>query len=143
MDHLLDVNVLVALLWPHHEMHYAAAAWFRGHCGRSGTWATCALTQAGCVRVLANPAVTQGTLTPTRITLALEDNLRHPGHRLWPMDFAWPEALRLAAIPVETHQQVTDAYLIALAVRHKGRLVTFDKALPRKSSHAILLSPPP
>lgn len=139
MDHLLDVNVLVALLWPQHVMHRAARRWFQRHTASKGTWATCALTQAGLVRVLSNPAVSQGTLTPLRITAVLEENMRRPGHRFWAMDLSWPEALRLSGIEIESHHEVTDVYLLGLAIKNKGRLVTFDKGLGKAGKHVLVL----
>jgi hypothetical protein len=139
MDSLLDVNVLVALLWPQHLMHPAARDWFQHRAGVKGGWATCALTEAGFVRVLSNPSVNQGNLTPLRVTTVLEENLRRPGHRFWAMDLGWPEALRLSGIEIEIYQQVTDIYLIGLAVKNKGRLVTFDKALGKLSKHVVVL----
>jgi predicted nucleic acid-binding protein len=32
-------------------------------------------------------------------------------------------------------RQVTDAYLLALAARHDGRLVTFDRSIPLEAVH--------
>jgi hypothetical protein len=139
LDNLLDVNVLVALLWPRHVMHPAARNWFQHQAVLGTVWATCALTEAGFVRVLSNPAVNQGTLTPLRVTEVLEENLRRPGHRFWAMDLNWPEAARLSGVGVESYQQVTDIYLIGLAVKNKGQLVTFDKSLGKLSKHVLLL----
>jgi hypothetical protein len=34
---------------------------------------------------------------------------------------------------VQGHQQVTDLYLLALAVHHGGRLVTFDRSIALSS----------
>jgi hypothetical protein len=33
------------------------------------------------------------------------------------------------------HQQVTDAYLLGLAIRRGGRLATFDRSIPLKAVH--------
>lgn len=41
--YLLDVDVLLALLWPEHEFHDAAQRWFAST--GSGHWATTAITQ--------------------------------------------------------------------------------------------------
>jgi predicted nucleic acid-binding protein len=67
--HLLDVNVLLALVWPRHESHAAAHAWF----AKSGhkAWATSPLTQLGVLRLLTNPAVTQGTVSAAAALEAL------------------------------------------------------------------------
>ena len=58
--YLLDVNVLLALLWPPFESHEAAHAWFV----KSGrhAWATNPLTQLGVVRLLTNPSVMRGAV---------------------------------------------------------------------------------
>lgn len=139
MDVLLDVNVLVALLWPAHTMHSLATAWFEKRPAGRKAWATCAITQAGAVRILSNPALSHGTISAARATAILEENLRRPGHKMWSMDFGWPEALELSRVEIQSHQQVTDIYLIALAVKHKGALATFDKALAKLNSNIILL----
>ncbi len=51
---LLDVNVLIALMWPAHEGHARAQDWFSRE-SREG-WATYPLTQAAFVRIITNPA---------------------------------------------------------------------------------------
>ena len=139
MQSLLDVNVLVALFWPQHAKHQAAKEWFQQQAGVRGGWATCAMTQAGFVRVLSNPVVNQGALSVLRTTSILEENLKRPGHSFWCMDVSWPEALRLSGAAIEGFQQVTDLYLIGLAVRHKGRLVTFDRALGKVNERVVVI----
>jgi uncharacterized protein len=83
---LLDVNVLVALLWPAHTMNPVATEWFESLAAEKKAWATCALTQAGAVRVLSNPALSRGTISAMRATAILDENLRQPRHQQWPMD---------------------------------------------------------
>ena len=139
MEILLDVNVLVALLWPQHAMHEPAWEWFAALAARKQQWATCAFTEAGAVRVLSNPGVSQGTLTPARVTELLRENLRRPGHKRWVMDMDWPEALQVSGIGIESHQQVTDVYLIGLAVKNKGLLATFDRVLGARSESVVVL----
>ena len=53
MRSLLDVNVLIALLDADHISHTAATAWLSEH-GRRG-WASCPITQNGCVRIMSHP----------------------------------------------------------------------------------------
>ncbi|HAB15647.1 MAG TPA: VapC toxin family PIN domain ribonuclease, partial [Verrucomicrobiales bacterium] len=48
--HLLDTNVLIALLWPSHAQHERAVKWFTRH--RAKGWATCPLTETGFVRIV-------------------------------------------------------------------------------------------
>ncbi len=47
-------------------------------------------------------------------------------HRFWPDAIAY-DSTHLRG--VVGHRQVTDAYLVALAAHHGGRLVTLDKGL--------------
>jgi predicted nucleic acid-binding protein len=75
---LLDLNLLIALLWPSHEHHEAAHRWFGGR--RKGRWATCALTQLGFIRLVSNPAFSRDALSPADAILLLSANLAHPNH---------------------------------------------------------------
>lgn len=51
---LLDVNVLIALLDEGHMHHAAATRWLSDHLGAG--WASCPLTQNGCIRILSQTA---------------------------------------------------------------------------------------
>ena len=124
---LLDVNVLVALMWPAHAAHTAAQAWFRRMPGRK--WATCPLTQAGFVRIVSNPAFSPQAVSPRQAIDVLAANLGHSGHVFWPDDLAVPEALGAVGPKLTGHRQITDAYLLGLAVHRKGFLATFDRAI--------------
>jgi toxin-antitoxin system PIN domain toxin len=124
---LLDVNVLVALAWPTHVHHDAAHAWFSKHADEG--WATCPITQCGFVRVSANPRITLGAAGPTEALAVLRGMTAHRHHQFWPADIDFTASHGLVCRPLMGHQQVTDAYLLALAVSHKGRLVTFDRGL--------------
>lgn len=135
---LLDVNVLIALLWPAHESHQRAQNWF----ARSGSagWATCPFTQAAFVRIVSNPAFSRDAVTPMEAVNLLAANVRHQAHQFWAdeIDFVtavWPLTARLKG-----HQQVTDAYLLGLAKHKKGKLATMDRTvtelLPDKSMEA-------
>ena len=53
MRALLDVNVLIALLDSDHTSHAVALGWFTEN-AREG-WASCPITQNGCVRIMSNP----------------------------------------------------------------------------------------
>ena len=54
MRALLDVNVLIALLDPDHSSHRGATEWFADHV--EDGWASCPLTQNGCIRIMSHPA---------------------------------------------------------------------------------------
>jgi uncharacterized protein len=125
---LLDVNVLVALLWPPHEAHARAQRWF-AHNAHQG-WATCAMTETGFVRIVSNPAFSQRAVSPRDALQVLSGSLNHPAHRFWTEDIGITEALAHFGRRVLGHQQITDAYLLGLAIHKKGRLATLDAGLP-------------
>jgi uncharacterized protein len=124
---LLDVNVLIALLWPPHEAHARAQRWF-AHNARQG-WATCAMTQAGFVRIVSNPAFSSHAVSPRDAQEVLSGSLQHPAHRFWAEDIGVAEAFAHFGRLLLGHQQVTDAYLLGLAIHKKGRLATLDAGL--------------
>ena len=132
---LLDVNVLIAMAWPTHRDHQKAHEWLARH-ARDG-WATCPLTQTSFVRILSNPAFSANALTPTDALTLLQANLAHPAHRFWVDEIGMIDSLKPFAQKLVGHQQVTDAYLLGLAIHKRGKLATMDRAvrtlLPDKS----------
>ena len=81
MRALLDVNVLIALLDGEHLHHRLAAQWLQEH-GELG-WASCPLTQNGCLRIISLPTyphVQEAALVAQRLTKACA----HPSHAFWP-----------------------------------------------------------
>ena len=124
---LLDVNVLIAMSWPAHVVHEKVQQWLNRHA--RGGWATCPFTQAAFVRILSNPAFSENALTTADAFRLLESNLRHPAHKFWPDDIGLLEAARNFAPQIRGHQQVTDAYLLGLAMHHKGKLATLDNGI--------------
>ncbi|MFY9659283.1 MAG: TA system VapC family ribonuclease toxin [Terriglobales bacterium] len=124
---LLDVNVLIALLWPPHEAHARTQRWFATNADQG--WATCAMTQAGFVRVVSNPAFSRRVVSPRDALQVLRVNLQHRAHRFWADDLGVAEALAQFEGRLNGHQQVTDGYLLALAIHQKGRLATLDSGV--------------
>ena len=122
---LLDTNVLLALAWPNHQHHALVHGWFRSE-ARHG-WASCALTQLGFVRLSSNPAYTPAAVPPQQAASLLRELLTHAKHRFWPSPPAERSAIYLRTLG---HQQVNDAYLIEVARRQHGRLLTLDSKLP-------------
>jgi len=126
---LLDVNLLIALVWPTHEHHDAAHVWFRSR-GRA-RWATCPLTELAFVRIVSNPAFSRDAPDPAGALTLLLANLDAPGHEFWPADLSGGQALGEARIRLEGASQVTDAYLLALARARRGVLASFDEGIRR------------
>jgi toxin-antitoxin system PIN domain toxin len=122
---LLDVNVLVALLVPTHEHHVAARRWVTTR-GAADGWATCPLTELGVIRVCAQ--LSAGA-RPPRLTsnVLLQLRVSSPGYRFWP-DVKSP-ATMAEVRQADTARQVTDRYLLGLARRYGGVLLTCDRAL--------------
>ena len=125
---LLDANVLIALAWPDHASHRRALNWFARK-SRNG-WATCPVTQSAFVRILSNPAFSMKALSPQNAMAALEMNLKLPGHHFWHDSVSMGEVFQLLGKCVIGHRQITDAYLFALAVHHRGVLATMDESIP-------------
>ena len=132
---LLDVNVLIALLWPAHEFHRRAHRWFARHARQP--WATCPITQAAFVRIVSNPAFSPDAATPREAIAVLEANLKHPSHHFWPDDLGFSDAMRPLHAKLVGHRQVTDVYLLGLALHKRGKLATLDagRMLPPRPSH--------
>jgi len=125
--HLLDVNVLLALSWPGHKFHESVQKWFASNAAKG--WATCPMVEAGFVRILSNPSFSARAVSPKEAIDALRLNTQHPAHQFWPDDIALAGALANLQHRVVGHQQITDAYLLALAIHHRGKLATLDKGI--------------
>jgi toxin-antitoxin system PIN domain toxin len=128
---LLDVNMLVALFDPMHIHHEAAHEWF-GH-NRSRGWATCPLTENGFARVVSNPRY-PGQGTSLRDAIARLAEIRQSAdHFFWHDSVSVCEGDFFQAAYIQGHRQLTDIYLLGLAVANRGRLVTFDRTIPLKA----------
>lgn len=125
--YLLDTNVLIALLWPSHVRHDLAMRWFARH--RSRRWATCPLTEAGFVRIVSNPAFSRDAVTPREAAGLLAANTAAKDHVFWPDELPFADAAAFAGARLVGHQQVTDVYLLGLALRRGGQLATLDQGI--------------
>jgi uncharacterized protein len=123
---LLDVNVLIALLDADHVSHSIATAWIRRH-GQEG-WASCPLTQNGCVRVMSHSAY-PNALPVQSVINQLSDACSQSAHEFWPDEISLLDQKRINTRVLLTSARVTDTYLLALAVHRRARLVTFDRGI--------------
>lgn len=128
MRALLDVNVLIALLDADHTLHEAASTWFAAH-ARHG-WASCPITENGCLRVMSQPGY-PNALPVAAVAKRLAEARASRFHEFWPADVSLLDAATAHPSRIHGPRQVTDVYLLALAVRHSGRFVTFDAAVAR------------
>ncbi len=126
MRSLLDTSVLIALLDASHVHHALVAQWLPKN-AQAG-WASCPITINGCIRILSQSAY------PNRVPMQdaaqrLQSAMGSDLHEFWPDDMNlatspeidWNYTLRPA--------QLTDVYLLALAVQRSARLVTLDKGI--------------
>lgn len=139
--YLLDVNVLAALTSDEHEHYQKAHHWFDPL--SDDEWALCPLTEAGYLRLAANPATRVGPGSIKRATEVLAEMASLPGYRYWPITDTWVELTAPFADRIFGHQQVTDAYLFGLAIQNDGVLVTFDRGMKYMAgpefSHNLLI----
>ena len=126
---LLDVNVLIALLDTDHLHHTRAAAWLAENI-KSG-WASCVITQNGCVRIMSQPGY-PNALPAAGVAQRLREATLAEHHLFVPGDVSLLDEQHFDADQLLGHRQVTDAYLLGLAVRHGLRFVTFDANMPMR-----------
>jgi toxin-antitoxin system PIN domain toxin len=127
MRALLDVNVLLALLDVDHIDHRRAQEWISEEIQHG--WASCALTENGFVRIISQPKY-PSPVSPFEAVKRLRRATRTEHHEFWPCTISLLEDRRINSSHVHGPRQVTDAYLLALAVEHGGRFVTFDRSVP-------------
>jgi uncharacterized protein len=125
--YLLDNNLLIALFWPSHERHDVVVKWFTRHRGKG--WATCPMTQAGFVRIVSNPAFSRDAVRPCEAMQVLSANTAAKDHQFWPEELPLADAVAFAGARLMGHQQVTDAYLLGLALSRGGVLATLDQRI--------------
>lgn len=128
MRALLDVNVLIALFDPHHIFHERAHRWLEANAAMG--IATCPLTENGVVRVISHPKYSSAfSLSPGDVIQRLSGFCETQDHAFWPDDVSLREAGLFQMDRILGTRQVTDVYLLGLAVKNGGRLVTFDQGI--------------
>ena len=124
--YLLDINLLLALTDPMHVHHEPSHQWFAGK-GQQA-WATCPLTENGFIRIASHPNYPNRPGEVPAVFSILSRVCESPGHHFWTEDLSILEILEPDAII--THAQITDVYLLGLAVRKRGKLATLDQRIP-------------
>lgn len=126
MRALLDVNVLIALLDADHGSHTAAMSWFTKHAQQG--WASCPITQNGCVRIMSHPNYPNPL--PVQAVLArLGEACQQAVHEFWADEVSLLDHARIDSTRIHGPRQLTDIYLLALAVARDARFVTFDTGI--------------
>lgn len=130
MRALLDINVVLALFDTGHQFHGRARAWLEQHIEHG--WASCPITQNGFVRIVSQPAY-PNRVPPAEAIDRLAEAIGTPYHRFWPDDVSLLDDAIADGTRIHGAKQLTDVYLLALAIRHGGCFATFDERVPRKA----------
>ncbi len=128
MTALLDVNVLIALFDTEHIHYETAHDWFEST--ERGLWATCPLTENGFVRIVASPGYPGRRTSVAEAAERLRRSCQSDDHVFWPDSLSLRRREHLIAGSIRGYRQITDVYLLALAVHHGGVLTTFDDSIP-------------
>jgi toxin-antitoxin system PIN domain toxin len=127
---LLDVSVLLPLFDARHTQHAPARGWWALH-GDQG-WASCPLTQNGFARIISKPGYARPISLQTAFSVLL-DQAKQTDHEFWPDDISITDDHIFDHAFILGPNQITDVYLLGLAVKNGGRLATFDRGLPLKA----------
>jgi toxin-antitoxin system PIN domain toxin len=126
MRALLDVNVLIALLDGSHLYHGLATNWLASNINEG--WASCPITQNGCIRILSQPSY-PNTVPAAQVAERLAEATQHASHAFWTDSISLLQPGCLIWERILSSRHVTDAYLLALAVQQGGRFVTLDRGI--------------
>lgn len=139
--YLFDVNVLIALLDEDHIHHQVVLDWFYTPALQ---WSICPFTEAGFLRYMTRPKI--GDMSMEEAAAMLERLSQEPGYHYQPISLDWRTLTKPFFPRLFGYKQITDAYLLGLAVHQKLILVTFDKAVlhlaGEHSSHVLVLPGP-
>jgi toxin-antitoxin system PIN domain toxin len=125
MRSLFDVNFLIALLQPDHLHHRRAQSWWEAN--DSHGWASCPLTENGFARVVSQTALRP--LTAAAALRFLSEQAASTNHAFWSDDISLTDPDLFRFDRILGPKQLTDIYLLGLAVQNDGRLATFDRSI--------------
>ena len=126
MTALLDTSLLIALLDPSHTFHATAARWFLDEADNG--WATCPITQNGFVRIVSHSSY-PGSIPAAEALQVVRQASAHSKHTFWPDDVELSDEALFDDTRLLSSGQVTDTYLLGVAIKHGGRFVTLDRRI--------------
>ncbi len=127
MFYLLDINVLIASADPAHQFHDAFRRWYIDR--NQPALATCPITENGFLRIYGHPDYPGGPGSPALAMAPLSAIRRRLNSVFLPDDLSLAEATPRITLKRATSKQLTDLYLLALAVRHGGMFTRFDRGI--------------
>ena len=125
MRSLLDVNFLIALFDPDHIHNGRAIEWWGKH-ARDG-WASCPITENGLLRVLSHPNYSKKVrFSVFEVAELFKEFIDATDHEFWNDEISICDETLFDVTRIHGPKQLTDGYLLGLAVRNGARLVTLD-----------------
>jgi toxin-antitoxin system PIN domain toxin len=124
---LFDINVLLALFDAGHQFHGRAREWLTANIEEG--WASCPITQNGFIRVMSQPSY-PNRLSPKQAMERLAEATQSSYHAFWRDEISVLDENVFDRTRIHGAKQLTDVYLLALAIRNAGRFVTFDDSVP-------------
>lgn len=125
--YLLDVNILIALVDEEHEHHNVVLKWFDSPLVKETGWAVCPFVEAGLVRIMSGPRYPSATIEEA--FEVLEQVQQYPGYHYWPISDSFLSVTRPFRERIFGYRQITDAYLLGLAIKRNAVLVTLDQGI--------------
>ncbi len=145
MRALLDTSVLIALLDGNHIFHSRAQEWFARN--EPEGWASCPITENGAARIMTRVGYrTRSEILPAAMLQALREFTQNTNHEFWTDGISIRESQLFLAERVQSASQITDTYLLALAIRNGGRLATLDSRISLNAvvgatpAHVVLIT---
>ena len=132
MRALLDVNMLLALFDLKHLHHAKAKAWWDRE--QVSGWASCPISQNGFLRIVSQKSYSNPIALADAIGM-LRGWTDRSDHIFLPDDFSVLDRSVIDHTHMLGPRQITDIYLLALAVKNNGRLVTLVTGIEIGRAH--------
>lgn len=129
MRALFDVNVLIALFQPDHIHHTRVHQWWETN--QHQGWASCPITENGFVRIISQPKYPAPQTVLTAINLLNMAKVA-TDHEFWPDSLSILDQNSFAFTAASRHDQIADSFLLALATKNDGCVVTLDQNIKAK-----------
>jgi uncharacterized protein len=128
MRHLLDVNVLIALLDAAHPAAGVAHQWF---VSSNKKIATCPIVLNGALRIMTQPSYgdTPKPLVFATVMRSYENSVKQLDHEFWSDSLSLADHSQFDHSKIYGPKQLTDIYLLGLATANAGCLVTLDRGI--------------
>lgn len=127
MPYLPDVNILIALLDENHIHHRRATRWFLAEA--QNDWLSSPTTQNGVIRVMSGSKYGPTSFPPAAVMEQLRTLMEETAHTFVADDATLLDPRSIDQAGLRHSKQITDTYLLTLAVSHRAHLATMDDRL--------------